>query len=131
MLSRLDELLLCFFDESFSKPDLLDDVECDHLLMFWPLASATLFGRLFDLTRLEVTMAVNWNPTCSGLAGRAFVKGPREFDRDDSDAFLTVTVEDEVEFDLDILLLCDAPFDVEVDMLYPGFACLSMAQLQG
>jgi hypothetical protein len=59
------------------------------------------------------------------------MKGPREFDRDDSDAFLTVTVEDEVEFDLDILLLCDAPFDVEFDMLYPGFARLSMAQLQG
>jgi hypothetical protein len=59
MLSRLDELLLCFFDESFSKPDMLDDVECDHLLMFWPLVSATLFGRLFDLTGLEVTMAVN------------------------------------------------------------------------
>ena len=67
-------------------------------------------------------MAVIWNPTCSGLAGRAFVNGPREFGREDLDAaFVTVTMEDEVEFDLDALLLCDMPLGVEFDILYPGF----------
>lgn len=63
ILSRLDELLLRFLEAS-SSPTMLDDVECDHLLMFWPLVSATLVGRLlrdplFGLTGFEVTMAVN------------------------------------------------------------------------
>lgn len=45
MLSRLDELLLRLFEAS-SSPVVLDEVECDHLLIFWPLLSATLLGRL-------------------------------------------------------------------------------------
>lgn len=63
MLSRLDELLFRLLEDS-SSPEMLDDVECDHLLIFWPLVSAALLGRLvrdplFGLTGLDVTMAVN------------------------------------------------------------------------
>lgn len=64
--------------------------------------------------------------------GRTLAKGPRDVDLDESEGVcFTVTMEEDVEFDRDALLLKDAPFGVECDMLNPGFMRLSIAQRPG
>ena len=106
MLIRREEVLLRLVGISFSMPDKLDVVECDQRLMLRlsdpDLFSSALLGRLREvLVRPEAEDGIGRG---SGLV-LPFLKGRLEPDRDESDAaFLTVTTDEDVEFDLEALL---------------------------
>lgn len=107
LLLAAPELLVLFRVKSGSSPEMLEDVECDHLLtlkLVFGFLLSVLSGRPRTSCR-ELFSECSTRDIESGLVDlprKIEVRGPALDDNDP--AFLNVT-DDEVEFDLDGLLV--------------------------